>query len=561
MASGSTELAAAELERFLTDPTADALALIGDWGSGKTYIWNELLEKVRKNNNAARPGYAYVSLFGISSLAQLNVAIFQHSDGLREGAKTPLEASGLAKLGRLATHLKAVPVLRDYAEAAEQLMAFEIRDRVICFDDLERMSPDFSVTELMGFASFLKERRNCKVLFIAHTDKLKGKDEFEKLSEKVVDVTLRFVRQASEASAIAITEDTALAKRTRRNCTELGIKNIRVIRQIWRLVRAIEPMVRDYEPPILTQAIHSLALFGWCRLQPDIAPGEEFVLNRGDFAWMSDEQKRGLSPQEKEWSETLERYGFGSVDEFDKVLAQGVLDGYFDPAAVEATASQKSALIVSEKAGNSVTEAWATFHESFEGTEQSVATAIFDAVKKHAKFVTPLNLDGSVRMLKELGFAAKATELIDRYMRVHEANVALFDLEGYAFSGDVRDPEVIAAFGAKTGSIKDDRPPRDVLIHISKRGASKADRNLVESLTTDDLVAIFQHGGPSTRRVVNAALEFASHKPNDVDSLPQRAKAALIEIGRKSKLNRLRVKRYGITDAELDQTDAAHEDR
>ncbi len=117
MASGSTELAAAELERFLTDPTADALALIGDWGSGKTYIWNELLEKVRKNNNAARPGYAYVSLFGISSLAQLNVAIFQHSDGLREGAKTPLEASGLAKLGRLATHLKAVPVLRDYAEA------------------------------------------------------------------------------------------------------------------------------------------------------------------------------------------------------------------------------------------------------------------------------------------------------------------------------------------------------------------------------------------------------------------------------------------------------------
>jgi hypothetical protein len=56
----------------------------------------------------------------------------------------------------------------------------------------------------------------------------------------------------------------------------------------------------------------------------------------------------------------------------------------------------------------------------------------------------------------------------------------------------------------------------------------------------------------STRRVVNAALELAPRKPDEADPLPLRAKAALIEIGRESLLNRLRVKRYGITDAELD---------
>lgn len=552
MTAGSTLLVSAELERFLTDPTADALALIGDWGSGKTYAWNEALKKVRKAGNAARPGYAYVSLFGVNSLAQLNVAIFQHSEGMKDGSKSPLEATGLAKLGRLSTHLKSIPGLKDYAEAAEQLMAFEIRDRLVCFDDLERMSSGLSVTELMGFASFLKERRNCKIIFVAHTDKLEEKDEFEKLSEKVVDITLRFVRLPSEASAIAISDNTALAKLTREKCDDLGIKNIRVIRQIWRLVRAIEPMVHDYEPQILNQAVHSLALFGWCRLQPNIAPNEKFVMTRGDYEWMSKEQKRELTPDEKAWSATLERYGFGSVDEFDKVLAQGVLDGFFDPKAVKIVAEQKNALFVSEKAGNSVTEAWATFHHSFGGTEDSVATAIFDALKQHAKFVTPMNLDGSVRMMKELGHPQMAADLITHYVKVHSDNLNMFDLDDYTFAEDVRDPDVIAAFNAKATSVPDARDPLDVFVHASKHGTSRADRRLLEALSTKDLIAIFKRAGSNTRRVVKAALELAPHKPDEADPLPLRAKAALIEIGRESLLNRIRVKRYGITDAELD---------
>lgn len=57
------------------------------------------------------------------------------------------------------------------------------------------------------------------------------------------------------------------------------------------------------------------------------------------------EVNQGLNPEETQWSEVLERYGFGRADEFDEVLARGVADGYFDPAAVKATADQKNALI------------------------------------------------------------------------------------------------------------------------------------------------------------------------------------------------------------------------
>ena len=551
MTGGSISLVSVELERFLTDPTADALALVGDWGSGKTYAWNEALKNVRKVGNAARAGYAYVSLFGINSLAQLNVAIFQHSEGMKVGSKSPLEANGLAKLGRLSTHLKSIPGFKGYAEAAEQLMAFEIRDRIVCFDDLERMSPGLSVTELMGFASFLKERRNCKIIFVANIDKLKERDEFQTLSEKVVDITLRFVRSPSEASAIAIQEDTPLAKLTRGKCDDLGIKNIRVVRQIWRLVRAIDPMVRHYEAPILNHAVHSLALFGWCRLQPKIAPSEQFVMTRGDYGWMAEEQKRELTPDEKSWSAVLERYGFGSVDELDKVLAQGVADGFFDPVAVKTVAEQKNALFVSEKAGNSVTEAWATFHHSFGGTEESVSTAIFESVEQHAKFVTPMNLDGSVRMIKELGYPQKAADLIAHYIKVHSDNSKMFDLDDYMFMGEVRDPDVIAAFKAKANSVPDTRDPLDVLVHISKHGASRADRSILEALTVEELAAIFKRAGSKTRRVIKAAIELAPSESDEPDPLRLRAKSALISIGRESPLNRIRVKRFGITDSEL----------
>jgi hypothetical protein len=92
----------------------------------------------------------------------------------------------------------------------------------------------------------------------------------------------------------------------------------------------------------------------------------------------------------------------------------------------------------------------------------------------------------------------------------------------------------------------------DVLIHISKHGTSRADRKILEALSKEQLIAIFKRGGSNTRRIVKAALELAPRQHDDTDPLPLRAKAALIDIGKKSLLNRLRVKRYGITDAELD---------
>ena len=60
--------------RFLNSETPEVLAIKGAWGVGKTFAWNQLL--LQNKNNCKLPSYCYVSLFGISSIAELRTAIF-----------------------------------------------------------------------------------------------------------------------------------------------------------------------------------------------------------------------------------------------------------------------------------------------------------------------------------------------------------------------------------------------------------------------------------------------------------------------------------------------------
>ncbi|GAF54997.1 hypothetical protein JCM18901_613 [Psychrobacter sp. JCM 18901] len=50
-----------------------AIALTGEWGVGKTHLWDELRDKNEEVFSGKK--YAYVSLFGLDSLASLKSAI------------------------------------------------------------------------------------------------------------------------------------------------------------------------------------------------------------------------------------------------------------------------------------------------------------------------------------------------------------------------------------------------------------------------------------------------------------------------------------------------------
>jgi hypothetical protein len=61
-------------EEFRYDKMQPCDVLKGKWGTGETFIWNDVIEV--HFLDFSRSNYAYVSLFGLSSLADLERAIF-----------------------------------------------------------------------------------------------------------------------------------------------------------------------------------------------------------------------------------------------------------------------------------------------------------------------------------------------------------------------------------------------------------------------------------------------------------------------------------------------------
>src|SRR5688572_20769896 len=81
----------AVVERFLRSEATEVLAIKGAWGVGKTYAWNKLV--IDNKDKIALPNYCYVSLFGLSSIADLRLAILAKTRKTKElGNEITLES-------------------------------------------------------------------------------------------------------------------------------------------------------------------------------------------------------------------------------------------------------------------------------------------------------------------------------------------------------------------------------------------------------------------------------------------------------------------------------------
>src|SRR5258706_9037602 len=79
------------VEHFLSQPDTEVLAIKGAWGVGKTYAWHHLIEEFK--SKVSPETYCYVSLFGITSLADLRMAILTNSRPVEDvGSRMTLDS-------------------------------------------------------------------------------------------------------------------------------------------------------------------------------------------------------------------------------------------------------------------------------------------------------------------------------------------------------------------------------------------------------------------------------------------------------------------------------------
>ncbi|MGQ3144748.1 MULTISPECIES: hypothetical protein [Brevundimonas] len=544
----SIELLEKEIRRFLASADAEVLCISGKWGVGKTFAWNKYLQEADRDGAIGLKRYSYVSLFGRNSLDDVRSAIFENTVPLA-GAPTKPNLASLVKSAeaggrQLTAYARLTPKVKDYVALSERVLFATMGSQLICIDDLERAGKGLAVHDVLGLVSELKEQKACKVIVLLNAEKIPGdgKEAFEAQLEKVADISLTFNPSPSEAAEIGFSPGIALRDRLVRHCVTLSIVNIRVIKKIERHAKRLGEILLGYDRRILEQSVSSMALYTFSKFQPDSAPSLEFLQRFNQFAGLG-----GQSAEEyTKWRDLLIEYEYSSTDEFDLKVMAGVELGFFDEAKLRASADDLAASLKFSDQGNSVHEAWAKYHDSFDDNADAVLDGLDAAFRANANAITPLNASGTIRLFKELGREEQAKALAQQYVDIRNEPVEFWDLSEYAFKGDVTDPDLIAAFAEKHASFA---PPAldagDVLIRISRQsGWNTRDVEFLANLTAQDFVTLFKKlKGDDLRRAVREALRFVNRgSPESREvMIATRAKEALELIAAESPINARRV--------------------
>ena len=552
----SIHLVENEIRRLLSSKEPEVVCISGHWGVGKTYAWERYLKEAHKRQNGiALKSYSYVSLFGINSLDELKYSIFANGIGTDiigtepslETFKTNIVAMS-SRFGKAALHLlQQIPFWKNKFGGPSPLWFMSVSKAIVCLDDIERRGDKLSLRDVLGLVAHLKEQKQCKVIMILNDEKLvKDHQDFRAYFEKVIDVSLRFNPTPAESIAIALLPEGDINKLIGTYCIELGISNIRLIKKIERAVNVVTPILHIYDKHILDQAVKSLALLGWCVYEPGKAPDVAYVKTFNAYMIGMDRGEE-VDETETSWNNTLRSFGFASMDEMDLTLLDGIRDGYFNEELLKSQASKKNKDIKDGNASDAFRQAWELFHGSFDNNKAVVLDGILASFKQNIGIITPLDLNGTVVLLKDLGRPEQAAEIIELYVASKLNSRDMFDLDNGPHDRYIRDPDVRAAFRAKLDAFEDNRNPVDILLSIaSENGWSQADSKLLSQLTVDDYYQMFKtHKNDTMQRLIDACLFF--EKGTDASTvIAARAKEALERIGAESDINACRVRRYGV---------------
>jgi hypothetical protein len=190
--------------------------------------------------------------------------------------------------------------------------------------------------------------------------------------------------------------------------------------------------------------------------------------------------------------------------------------------------------------------AWRKFDDSFADDQEETLDSIHDAFLKNIEYITPVNLDATVRTFKKLGQTGQAMELLSRYVEARGEELGLFDLQN-PFS-QVEDSDVKATFEKKAAE-PHEMPDFVTLLAEAKHHWSPDRRKaLAAAHVTDYYQAFKSRSGDGHRRLVRNALEFARviNPSEDMRMITEKATEALQVIARESPLNEYRVSRLGI---------------
>jgi len=423
-----------------------AIVLKGDWGTGKTHLWKQVVLESR--DSFRKRNYSYVSLFGLNSLKDLKRSIYENKV-YRERAHIASDESSFEEnlkdiSGRFAGWMRKGSSLFNDVSAmgvkgigpiVESLQFLRVTDTLVCLDDFERKGSGLHDREVLGLISLLTESKNCRVVMLLNDGTLKAGDDFFSYHEKVFDYEVTFNPSVDEAVGLVFDFDDELHEVIAKNSAKLKINNIRLLKKIDYFVGLLKPTLKGINAQIVEQALHVLPLaivakYGGGSAKVDI----DFILAyEGGYVGASlpgdemDESEVEKRKSIEEKNKYLEEYGFTRCDEFDVAVIDLVAKGYVDEGSLRSVISALEAKIKHDSEIALLKKAWDVFHSSFFDNEREVFAAFESAVDKALLKFSINDLDSVASVYFDAGRHDRLKEIVDKYF------------EGVAFSDDVRE--------------------------------------------------------------------------------------------------------------------------
>lgn len=423
------------LHDFAVKRMGSAIVLKGEWGTGKTYLWNSVIEKHR--SNFSRVNYSYVSLFGINSLADLKRSIFENSVPSKSAGVVTTKNSvvenikkldfsdgvvGLRKIFGYGREAK-IPFVGGFGGVIDSIQYSLVTETIVCIDDFERRGNSLAARDVLGLVSNLIEKKNCSVILILNEGSLKPDDEFFTYSEKVFDYEIVFCPSVQESASLVFSPSGEALKIVSDNAIKLKINNVRLLKKIDYFAGLLHERLNGCNELVQWQAYRTLPLavlsmYGGGSAGVDI----DFLLTyEGSLSGyrMSDDD---LSPDKiKSLAELdlkikyLQDYGFSATDEFDVAIINLVRKGYADDESMRNLVNALEAKIKHDEDVALLRKAWDVFHSSFSKNDDEVFAAFDLAIDVSLVNFSISDLDSVASIYYDLGMLDKINRDIDRY--------------------------------------------------------------------------------------------------------------------------------------------------
>jgi hypothetical protein len=552
------------LRSFLEDSKPGVLALKGPWGVGKTYVWNSFLKEYE--GAAKQSGYAYVSLFGISSVVELRKMIFAKHKPLALDTKRKWWRNA-KKFSSQAIGLMDVGYLKNTEIFSEWIQNTILQDFIICIDDLERKEDSLTGSALLGFITSLREEHKCKVILI-YNDAEVSEDlnkHFGEYREKVVDrevaytpsvidnYRLIFSKDNSEycelASAPATTDAELLLGSDRRTLLQLfqclNVTNIRVLQKTKLALDYFEPHLREKYPQLYPTFVRQVVKI--CCLY--YIYGDRWSLKEllSTSPWTDLWGKKDNDAAKEKLREQRQpiRDISYSPSDADGCIVQYLERGYVDwnafaPVLTEAEEKHGAAQI-----NKMLMEQWSHFWRNFITPQETFVSMFRTFLIDNGKNLRLVDVDTAVSFLRELD------QNIDLSL-VLEAKIEEYAKQYAAVNPHLRDfrnlqAETVKRVNEKITDNLKPIPVEEAVNRLTKDGGwTPSDVKYLFKTTVDEFYNYFvssEGAAPSTIKELRSRLSG----DEEGKAVLRRIDEALRRIAKRSKFDAARVRQTDVT--------------